>query len=122
MDQKRPLTDVERVTCLAFYLAHVRSTPHFKTSDITALNTEAAQLAFSNASYAIANAESSHYVTKAGKRGQKQITSFGEKVVNALPDREAVKAVVDAESKAGARRKKLNSRRKKKAVKKKAPA
>src|SRR5436309_11534705 len=40
---KHPMTDVERVTCLAYYLAHYRDTPHFKTVDISTLNTEAAQ-------------------------------------------------------------------------------
>ena len=40
--QKQPKTDVERVACLAYYLTHYRGTPHFKTVDISKLNTEAA--------------------------------------------------------------------------------
>src|SRR5260370_40337669 len=31
--QKEPRTDVERAMCLAYYLAHFRDTPHFKTPD-----------------------------------------------------------------------------------------
>ena len=116
LDLKRPTTDVERVTCLGYYLTHFRSTPHFKTADITALNTEAAQKELSNTSVAVGNAQTTNYITKAGKRGHKQITSFGEKVVNALPDREALKTVMEAEKKRGARRPKKKAA-KKKAVK-----
>ena len=45
--EKKPSTDVERVACLAYYLTHYRSTPHFKTLDLSKLNTEAAQVKFS---------------------------------------------------------------------------
>jgi hypothetical protein len=111
LDDKLPKTDVERVGCLAFYLAHSREMPHFKTADITALNTEAAQKPLSNAAYAVGNAQQSGLLTNAGKRGHKQITSFGEKVVNALPDREAVAAVVAA-GKAQRRRRKKTAKTK----------
>ena len=30
MFEKRPVTDIERVACLAYYLTHYRSTPHFR--------------------------------------------------------------------------------------------
>jgi len=32
---KMPVTDVERITCLAYYLTHYRDTPHFKTLDLS---------------------------------------------------------------------------------------
>src|SRR4051794_19476404 len=35
MHQKDPKTDVERVTCLAYYLTNYRDTPYFKTTDIS---------------------------------------------------------------------------------------
>jgi hypothetical protein len=111
LDDKLPKTDVERVGCLAFFLAQSRETPHFKTADITALNTEAAQKPLSNAAYAIGNAQQSGLLTNAGKRGHKQITSFGEKIVNALPDREAVAAVV-ASGKTQRRRKRKSPKKK----------
>jgi len=38
--EKQPRTDVERVACLAYYLTHYRDTPHFKTIDLSKLNTE----------------------------------------------------------------------------------
>jgi hypothetical protein len=91
--QKQPLTDVERVTCLAYYLTHYRDTPYFKTIDISKLNTEAAQLKLSNAAYAISNAMRAGLIAPADK-GNKQISAFGERLVDALPDREAVKEVM----------------------------
>lgn len=90
---KHPLTDVERVTCLAYYLAHYRDTPHFKTVDISTLNTEAAQPKFSNTSVAVDNARASGYFVAATK-GNKQISSAGERFVELLPDREAAREAI----------------------------
>jgi hypothetical protein len=91
---KKPTTDVERITVLAYYLTHNRTTPHFKTQDLTALNTEAGGDRFSNAANTASNAvKQNGYLTAAGK-GNRQITGRGEDVVNALPDREAVDKVL----------------------------
>ena len=92
MLQKRPNTDVERVACLAYYLAHYRDTPYFKTTDISKLNTEAAQTKLSNASNTISNAVKTGYLTTAAK-GMKQLSADGEQYVEALPDRNAAKEV-----------------------------
>ena len=101
--QKRPSTDYERVVCLAYYLAHSHNTPTFKTSDIRKLSTDAA-LHFSNIPQAVMHATATyHYLAKAGG-GNKQITILGEAVVEALPDREKVKAAI-AEHKSKPRRK-----------------
>src|SRR6201999_2350780 len=54
--QKKPQSDVERVTVLAYYLTHYKDIPYFKTLDISKLNTEAAQPKFSNPAYAVENA------------------------------------------------------------------
>src|SRR5258706_13125530 len=48
MANKRPKTDMERITCLAFYLTHSRGVQYFKTRDLTDLNKEAAQPQLSN--------------------------------------------------------------------------
>lgn len=91
MVTKMPKTDVERVACLAFYLTHYMDTPHFKTIDISKLNTDAAQPKFSNAAKAVDNASSNGYLVQAPKGGFKQISAGGEMFVQALPDREAAK-------------------------------
>lgn len=91
--RKQPQTDVERVVCLAYYLTHYRDTPHFKTVDISLLNTEAAQVKFSNAAYAVANAANTGLLVSAGK-GAKQLSAQGERYVEALPDRAAAKEIL----------------------------
>lgn len=96
---KRPATDVQRIACLAFYLTHSRNQPHFKTRDLTNLNTEGAGGKMSNAAVTVKNATNQNgFLAHAGK-GQKQITGLGEDIVNALPEQEAVKKVIaDAKS------------------------
>lgn len=89
---KEPRTDVERVACLAYYLTHYLNTPHFKTLDISKLNTEAAHPKFSNPTVAVDNATKLKFLVPAAK-GMKQIGALGEQFVRALPDREAAKAV-----------------------------
>lgn len=90
--QKRPSTQIERVACLAYYLTHHRGAPHFKTTDISMLNTEAAQAKLSNASYAVRDATRSGLLATATK-GMKQLSALGEKYVEALPDRAAATAL-----------------------------
>lgn len=90
--QKQPRTDVERIACLAFYLTHYRATQHFKTADLSAVNLEAAQPKFSNASDAASNAQRAGFLAH-GLKGQRQLSAYGEQFVNALPDHEAAKTV-----------------------------
>ncbi len=91
--EKKPQSDVERVTVLAYYLTHYRDTPYFKTLDISKLNTEAAQAKFSNPAYAVDNATKYGYLVPAGK-ASKQLSAAGELFVQALPDREAAKTAM----------------------------
>jgi len=85
---------VEKVACLAYYLTHYRDTPYFKTLDISKLNTEAAQVKFSNAAVAVENATRLRYLVPATK-GNKQLSSLGEQFVLALPDRDKAKEVMN---------------------------
>jgi hypothetical protein len=94
MAQKKPKTDAERITCLAYYLTHYRKIEKFKTKELTDLNKEAAGAPFSNAAVAVSNAARDSYFAPAGG-GLKQITTRGEAVVEALPDREKVKAALE---------------------------
>jgi hypothetical protein len=90
---KAPKTDVERIACLAYYLTHYRDTPHFKTLDISALNTEAAQPKFSNTANSTNNAVKLGYIVPSTK-GHRQLSALGERFVQALPDRNAAKEVL----------------------------
>lgn len=90
---KKPASDVERVACLAYYLTHHRDTPHFKTVDISALNTESAQQKFSNASMAVDNATKAGLLVQATK-GSKQLSASGEHYVQLLPDRDAARDMI----------------------------
>lgn len=95
LKSKKPLTELQRITCLAYYLTNARQSTHFKTADLTALNTEAAGGKLANASATVNNATNqSHLFAPAGKGGLKQITLLGEDYVAALPDQEAAKAAV----------------------------
>jgi hypothetical protein len=91
--EKQPNSDVERVACLAYYLTHYRATPHFKTIDISMLNTEAAQRKLSNPAVAVDNATKQGYLVPASK-GQKQLSAQGEKFVQVLPDRFAAREIM----------------------------
>jgi hypothetical protein len=94
MVARRPTTDIERVTCLAYFLTHARNVTAFKTKELTDLNMEAAQPRLSNPSATARNAVGYGFLAPAGG-GRKQITPRGEALVKALPDREKVKAALD---------------------------
>jgi hypothetical protein len=94
---KRPATELQRIACLGFYLTHAQQKPHFKTADLTALNTDAAEGKLSNPSATVRNATTqSHFFAPAGKAGLKQVTTLCEAYVHALPDQEAAKAAISA--------------------------
>lgn len=93
--EKQPRSDVERIAALAYYLTHYRDTPHFKTLDLSKLNTEAAQPKFSNAANSANNAVKRGYLVPSTK-GQRQLSAAGELFVNALPDREAARQAMAA--------------------------
>ncbi len=92
--EKSPKTDIERIVCLAYYLTHYKDTPHFKTLDLSNLNTEAAQSKFSNAAFSVVNATNAGLLVPAVK-GSKQLSAAGELFVQALPDREAARASIE---------------------------
>ena len=93
--QKQPRSDVERIAVLAFYLTHYRDTPHFKTLDLSKLNTEAAQPKFANTANSSSNAVKQGYLVPSTK-GMRQLSAVGERFVAALPDREAARATMAA--------------------------
>lgn len=104
MAEKQPKSDMERLTCLAYYLTHNKQVITFKTVELTHLNVEAAQPKLSNASATARNAVDQQYLALAGG-GKKQITQRGEALVNALPDRNAVKEALTQHPLHGKKRK-----------------
>jgi hypothetical protein len=92
---KQPRSDVERIAVLAYYLTHYRETPHFKTLDLSKLNTEAAQPKFSNAANSANNAVKRGYLVPTTK-GQRQLSAAGERFVDALPDHDAARQAMAA--------------------------
>ncbi len=109
MKAKRPDKAIEKVATLAYYLRHHREQPSFETKDLTALNDEAQEPKFTSASMHIGNALKAKYLTTSG-RGQRTISRIGEELVDALPDRDAVRAVI-AEARKGKRRKRSKGRK-----------
>lgn len=104
LKQKAPTTDLERFVCLAHYLTEAMDTPSFTTKQITKLNGDAHGQDFSNAAATAMNAvNQSKYLSRAGG-GKKRITTLGEAVVDALPDRAKVKEVLAAAPRRGKKR------------------
>lgn len=93
LHEKDPDSETERFVCLAYYLMHYRGVQHFKTLDISELNTEAAQIKFSN-STAVASAAANQGLIGPAPGGLKQLTARGERLVSLLPDREAVRSAM----------------------------
>ena len=91
--EKDPLTEVERLACLAYYLKHYQDTPHFKTLDLSRLNTEAAQRKLSNPALTAGNAARDGFFVQAPKSGYRQLSAMGERFVQLLPDREGAQQV-----------------------------
>lgn len=91
MSQKKPRSQVERIACLAYYLLKFRGIQSVRSIELSGLNLEAAGQKFGNISRDIDNADRQNgFIVTAGT-GAKQLTARGEAVVEALPDREAVK-------------------------------
>jgi hypothetical protein len=91
VELKQPASLYERVACLAYYLEKVESVTEFKSIDIEKANTAARQGKIDDVTMVLADATRKHgFFVPAGK-GRKSLASRGEKLVEALPDREAVK-------------------------------
>lgn len=111
LHEKEPKTDVEKVACLAYYLSHFLDQPHFNTIDISSLNTDAAQIKFSNPAQSVSNATRRGLITS-GEKGTKQISAIGEKYVDALPDKVAANRVIKKKRKRGTKKSKRKSKKK----------
>lgn len=93
---KPTLKEIERVAVYGYYLAHHQDKPEFNGRDLDAFRKDVRGPAFSNIKVHIDNATKAGHLTSVGG-GNKGITARGEALVNALPDREAVKAALEAQ-------------------------
>lgn len=90
--QKKPASFYERVACLAYYLEKVEARSEIKTGDITKANADARLSKMTNPALFVKHATHTYgYLTSLGKR-QFALSSRGEAVVDALPDRAKVEA------------------------------
>jgi hypothetical protein len=92
--QKQPRTEVERVACLGYYLTHYQDQPHFKSLDLSKINTEAAQPKMLNPARTTDHAVKNGLLVPAPVKGYKQLSAAAEKFIEALPDRDAAKAAL----------------------------
>jgi len=100
--EKKPRTDVDRVVCLAYYMAHYRNAPEFETVDLSLANTEAAQRKFSNAAHAV-NTAVKHGLLALTSDGRKCLSVVGERYVQQLPDYESARAALQEYTQRGRR-------------------
>ena len=110
--QKQPANGVEQLTCLAYYLTHQRAQPYFKTNELTELNHEAGGQRLSNPSVFARNAVSQNGFFAPAGGGRKRLTTLGELVVEALPDREKAREAIASSKKRHAKKKSRSSLKK----------
>jgi hypothetical protein len=94
MTQKRPQNNYERVACLAYYLEKFKEMADVGTKDIVDANTEARLPKMSNPAVFIKHATHTYgYLNSLGQR-RLAVSSRGEALVEALPDRTKVDAAL----------------------------
>ena len=109
--QKKPKTQYERIACLGYFLHTGRKVAEFGAEEIAAINKEAAKQPISNLSQILNDTTRKYgYLTAAGV-GNKQMTVLGDAIVEALPDRDAVKTAI-AEHRPGKKRKRVANKKK----------
>ncbi|XOB42409.1 MAG: hypothetical protein ACKKMP_03560 [Candidatus Nealsonbacteria bacterium] len=104
--EKNPKDQYQRVAVLAYYLKHSEKVNEFKNKEIDLANRRARQAKIGNPADVIGKAETRYgFLTKGVKTGR-QLSTLGEKIVDALPDHEKVKAIIKSSKKPRKRAKK----------------
>jgi hypothetical protein len=86
---KKPDTDIERVACLGYFIVKTTGAAGFSAKEVKQAHVDSGGSAM-NFPRALDNAtRRSKYLSNRGPR-EKQLTTLGEDVVEALPNREAV--------------------------------
>lgn len=110
---KKPQYDVQRIACLAYFNLKTTGQQGFTSKEIQTLHTESGSPKI-NFTRALDNAtRKSKYLSNRGPR-EKQLTTLGEDIVEALPSQEAVNAVEEAarHPRRGGRKPRKNPRKK----------
>lgn len=95
MNIKKPIGFYERIACLGYYLEKMMGMDGFKTFDITQANKDARLHPMSNPTFFVNDATSKYgFLTPIGS-GKKGISAKGEAIVEALPDREMVRQILE---------------------------
>jgi len=93
---KKPVGFYEQIACLAFYLEKHHGLPSYKTIEITKANVDARANKIPNPSLYVANTKQKYGFLSPVGGAKVALSARGEALVAALPDREAVKAALEA--------------------------
>jgi hypothetical protein len=89
---KKPQGFYEQIACLGYYIEKIQGiSDGFDTASITSANTDARALKIPNTSLYLSDVVSKYGYFSSIGGGKKALTARGEALVEALPDREAVK-------------------------------
>jgi hypothetical protein len=92
---KKPSGFYEQIACLGYFIEKVQGQESFNTKAITETNTAARATKIPNPSLYLGDVVSKYgYMTAIGG-GKKAMTARGEALVEALPDRDAVKTALE---------------------------
>ena len=109
LSSKKPQGFYEQIACLGYFLENVQGLESFNTKEITKANTDARAAKIPNPSLYVTHTQSTYGFFSQVGGGKKAMTPRGEALVEALPDREAVKTALEEnpiKKKAATRKKK----------------
>jgi hypothetical protein len=109
---KKPASDVERVACLGYYLLKTTAQPGFTSKDLAAAHTDSGGSKI-NMPRALDNATRQSKFLSNRSRSEKQLTTLGEDVAEALPDRDRVNQIM-ADAKGARKGKRAKAKKTKK--------
>lgn len=92
---KKPQGFYEQIACLGYFLENVQGLESFNTKEITKANTDARAPKIPNPSLYVTHTQSTYGFLSQVGGGKKAMTPRGEALVEALPDREAVKTALE---------------------------
>lgn len=92
---KKPDGFYEQIACLAYYLEKHGDLSSFKTKDITKANTDARSSKIPNPSLYVAHTKTTYGFLSPVGGGKLALSARGEALVEALPDRAAVKTALE---------------------------